>query len=236
MQTRHLFRPVPILGVLFMWIFFSVNSLAQEYKYEAGGQIGTSFYMGDANKTNFFYQPGFVAGGLYRYNINFHWAIKGNLLGGTVSGNTANSREVFPEGKTTSFNRTFIDFGGQVEYNFFPFSDKYKYLGTKIYTPYLLTGVGTTFATGRSLFFNANLAVGAGFKYKIKRRLNIGIEWSIKKLFGDDFDVTKKEGDWNLDAPYGIKSSFMKNQDWYSLTMIFVTWDFGLRSDPCRGH
>jgi hypothetical protein len=55
----------------------------------------------------------------------------------------------------------------------------------------------------------------------------------MRKLFGDDFDVTEKNADWDLNAPYGIESSFLKNRDWYSLTMIFLTWDFGLRNDPC---
>lgn len=233
---QNLFKYVSVFSILFLSIFSVPKMYAQEYKYEAGGQIGTSFYMGDANKTQFFYHPGLVAGGLYRYNINFHWAIKGNLLGGTIYGDTNDSEQMFPEGKSSSFNRVFIDLGGQMEYNFFPFSDKYRYLGTKSYTPYLLAGTGGTFGSGKSLFFNANLAVGAGFKYKIKNRLNIGIEWSMKKLFGDNFDVTEKNSEWNLDAPYGIKSSPLKNQDWYSLTMIFVTWDFGLRNDPCHGH
>ncbi|MEA4950009.1 MAG: DUF6089 family protein, partial [Petrimonas sp.] len=72
-----------------------------------------------------------------------------------------------------------------------------------------------------------------GFKYKIKDRLNIGLEFSMRKLFKDDFDVTEKNAEWDLDAPYGIKSSILKNQDWYSLTIIFLTWDFGIRHDPC---
>ena len=73
-----------------------------------------------------------------------------------------------------------------------------------------------------------------GFKYKLKNRLNIGVEFSMRKLFSDDFDVTSNESEWSLDAPYGISSSFLKNKDWYSLTMIFITWEFSTREDPCR--
>jgi hypothetical protein len=66
--------------------------------------------------------------------------------------------------------------------------------------------------------------------------MNIGIEFSMRKLFGDDFDVTEKTIGWNLDSPYGIESSFLKNRDWYSFSMIFLTWEFGLRDDPCQGN
>ena len=214
-------------------LFFVHQVKAQEYKYEIGGAIGTSFYMGDANKTRFYLHPGIAAGALYRYNLNFHWAVKANLLAGTLSGNTTDAQNVFPLEQQASFKRTFFDAGGQIEYNFFPFSDKFSYRDAKPYTPYIFAGVGATIATGNNVFFNANLPIGVGFKYKIKEKLNIGLEFSMRKLFGDDLDVTQKNAAWNLDAPYGIKSSFLKNQDWYSLTMIYVTWDFGLRHDPC---
>lgn len=209
------------------------NIVAQEFKHEIGGALGTSFYLGDANKTKFFLHPGITGGAVYRYNINFHWAVKANLLAGTVSGNTQDSGNKFLFDGQTSFKRTFADAGAQVEFNFLPYSDKYAYAGTNPFTPYIFAGAGTTLATGNTVFFNANVPLGAGFKYKVKNRLNVGIEFSVRKLFGDDFDVTEENTGWDLNSPYGIESGFLKNRDWYSLTMIFLTWDFGLRNDPC---
>jgi hypothetical protein len=219
--------------LLFTLVFYTTEIKSQEYKHEAGGALGTSFYLGDANKTRLYLHPGFAGGALYRYNINFHWAVKANLLIGKVSGNTADADNVFPLAQQTSFNRTFTDLGGQVEFNFLPFSDKFSYKDAKPYTPYIFAGAGTTFATGGKLFLNAYVPIGIGVKYKIKERLNIGFEFSVRKLFRDDFDAVEKNADWDLDAPYGIKSSIFKNQDWYSLTMISLTWDFGIRHDPC---
>lgn len=216
-------------------VFFlsAIPAIAQEYKHEIGGAAGTSFYMGDANKTRLFLRPGIAGGIVYRYNMNFHWAIKANLFAGNISGDTKYSGNVFPHGQQTTFKRWFTDGGAQVEFNFFPYSDQYGYLATRPYTPYLFAGVGATFAGGGSPFFNANVPLGVGLKYKIKNRMNIGIEFSMRKLFGDDFDAPQKKEEWNLNNPYGIESSFLKNKDWYSLTMIHLTWDFGLRNDPC---
>lgn len=221
--------------IALVWVF-PFKSVAQEYKYEFGAALGPTFYLGDANKTKFFQKPGIGGGIFYRQNINFHWAVKGSLLGGTISGNSADNGYIFPHGNQASFSRFFVDLGGQIEFNFFPYSDKFSYVNAKPYTPYIFTGVGGTFATGNKLFLNVNVPIGIGFKYKLRNRLNVGAEFSLRKLFGDDFDVTEKDAEWSLNAPYGIKSNFLKNQDWYSVTMLYITWDFGLRHDPCCGQ
>jgi hypothetical protein len=213
---------------------FCVNEAKpQEYRHETGGTLGTSFYLGDANRTRLYLHPGFSGGMIYRYNLNFHWAIKANLVAGQVSGNSADAANVFPFEQQLSFVRSFIDLGGQLEFNFLPFSDKFSYKGAKPYTPYIFTGAGTTLAMSGEPFFYAHIPVGIGFKYKIQERLNVGLEFSFRKLFGDDFEMPENSAGRSLDAPYGIKSSILKNQDGYSLTMVFLTWDFEIRKDPC---
>ena len=227
---------ISFLATLLFLITFTATIHSQEYKYEIGGAAGSSFYMGDANKTNLYLHPGITAALLVRYNISFHWAVKTNLLAGNVSGNTEDSGNIFPFGQQSAFHRTFAELGTQVEFNFFPYSDKYAFIGTRPYTPYLFAGAGITYASGENDFLNANIPVGAGFKYKIKERMNIGLEISMRKLFGDDFDATQNDQGWNLNKPFGIGSTLLKNQDWYSITMIYLTWDFGMREDPCRGN
>ena len=74
------------LGLL-IGIISPITMLSQEYKYEIGGTAGTSFYMGDANKTKLYLHSGISGGVLFRYNINFHWAVKANFIAGHVSGN-----------------------------------------------------------------------------------------------------------------------------------------------------
>lgn len=221
-----------VLVVLFASV--RMELFAQEYTYEIGGAAGSSFYMGDANKSRLFLHPGAAGGILFRYNHNLQWAVKTNILAGSLSGSTTDSGNRFPGDHQASFRRTFADIGSQVEFHFFRYSNGYEYLGAKSYTPYLFVGAGITIASGEKTLFGANMPLGIGFKYKLKRRMNIGAEVSMRKLFRDDLDVMKQSAEWNLDAPYGIKSSPLKNQDWYSFAMIYLTWDFGIREDPCR--
>lgn len=215
--------------------YSSYNELKaqDDYKYEIGGMAGTSFYMGDANKSKLYQNPGLSFGAIFRYNVDLRWSVKNNFVIGKVSGDTRNSGNKFPFGAETSFSRMFYELGSQIEFNFFNYSDKYAYLGTRRISPYVFTGIGITLGSGEKSFIDANIPLGIGVKYKIKDRLNLGFEFSFRKLFSDSFDVTKRGDDFNLDAPYKIKGSVFKNNDWYSLTMISLTWDFGARVCPC---
>lgn len=203
---------------------------AQEYKYEIGGVVGGAFYMGDTNKSTLFKQLNPAFGGVFRYNANFRWAIKGNLSWGKVSGTTDGLDNVFPDQLQVSFDRNLIDFGGQVEFNFLPYSDKYGYLNTSRITPYVLVGFGVTVASGGGdSFFGPNIPLGVGVKYKVKNRVNLGCEFTFRRLFSDHL-----EGNDALDNPYHIGSDWLKNNDWYSFLLLSVTWDFGPRTRPCN--
>lgn len=212
---------------------FSLLNAQDDYKYEIGGMTGTSFYMGDANKTRLYQSPGLAGGIVFRYNKDLRWAVKSNFVFGRVSGDTRKSGNVFPFQQQASFSRMFYELGSQIEFNFFNYSDQFAYLGARRFTPYIFTGIGMTLGSGERTFIDANIPLGIGLKYKLKERLNIGFEFSFRKLFSDAFDVTRNNEDFDLDDPYDIGSSIFKNRDWYSLTMISFTWNFGTRVCPC---
>lgn len=214
-------------------ILLCISSLgvgAQEYLYEIGGMIGGSFYMGDANKNTPLKSLNPAVSAIFRYNANFRIAFKADLAWARISGSTEGLDNVFPDNAQTSFERNVIDLGGQAEFNFFPYSDKYKYLYTKRIAPYIATGLGLSVAAGSGdTSFSPYLSLGTGVKYKIKNRINIGAELSVRKLFGDGL-----EGKDMLNDPYDIGSGMFKNRDWYSMLMISVSYDFGLRNCNCN--
>lgn len=219
-----------------LWLCLSsFGAGAQEYLYEIGGMLGGSFYMGDANRSTLFKNLNPAASFLFRYNLNFRVAFKADLAWARVSGSTEGLDNVFPNNAQASFQRNIIDMGAQAEFNFFPYSDKYKYLYTKRITPYIAGGLGLSAAPGNGdLFFSPHLSLGTGVKYKLKNRINIGAEFTIRKLFGDGLDISSDSD--LLDDPYDIGSGFLKNRDWYSMLMISVTYDFGLRDCKCNNR
>ena len=237
MMKREIHTLFVVLGILICPThekLFSQERFPKKHKYEIGTALGASTYIGDANPKNPFLYPGVAGGLLFRYNPSMQWALKANILGGAISGDTNRSGNRFPGGRHDTFQRTVLDVGAQVEFHFFRFGTERRYLGTVPYTPYLFTGTGVTMATGKKPLYGIHVPLGFGFKYRCHNRVNIGAEVSARKLFRDDLDATKAHPGWSLDAPFGIKSSPLKNQDWYTFALIYMTWDFGLREDPCR--
>ena len=217
---------------LIISIITCVTAVAQEYKFEIGGGGGFSSYMGDANKNDPFSElrPAFSL--ILRKNMNFRLAVKADLLIGSVSGNTGNSDNVYPGNVAAKFKRNFYELGGQMEFNFMPYSDKFTYLLTSKITPYMMAGLGFTFAPGDETFFGLNLPVGLGIKYKVVNRVNLGVEYSIRKLFNDGFDAPEKSG-FRLDNPYQMNGGILKNRDWYTVLMLSISWDFGPNNRKC---
>ena len=118
--------------------------------------------------------------------------------------------------------------GNFPEFNFFNFGIGSKYMNLKRITPYLVVGVGGTLASpsvGGSSFAIV-LPMGVGVKYKWKERLNLGLEFTMRKSFGDGLD--------GLSDLNGINHSFAKNTDWYSVLMVSVTYEFGKRCKVCH--
>ena len=203
---------------------------AQEYKYEIGGMAGGAYYMGDLNKNGFFKGLNPSLGAVFRYNVNFRWALKANLQWSQVSGSTDGLENVFPEQAQGSFTKQVIDLGAQGEFNFFPYSDKFTYAGAKRFSPYVRLGMGVAVAPGGGgTMASFYLPLGIGAKYKVKPRLNLGCEFSFRKLFSD-----KLEGDDRFDDPYQVGKSAWKNNDWVSYLLFSVTWDFGPCTSPCN--
>ena len=81
-------------------------------------------------------------------------------------------------------------------------------------------------ATGNGDAFTMNVPMGLGVKYKLSARLNLGLEFTMRMSLSDKLDGLK---DLN-----GINSGFAKNKDWYSFTMISITYEFSKRCRTCH--
>lgn len=199
------------------------------YKFDLGAGIGVSGYLGDANESNMYKHPGFAGNISFRYLANTRWSIRGILSVMTLSGDTADWDNVLPDNQNYSFKSTVFDLGGRFEFNFFLYGIGESYKKLRRCTPYLSLGVGVTLAScdGNS-FIAPNIPMAFGVKYKLSKRLNLGAEFCMTKVFGDKVDGEK------LTDLYMIKSSFMKNTDWYNTLTVSLTYEFGKRCETCH--
>ncbi|MDE5773793.1 MAG: porin family protein [Muribaculaceae bacterium] len=218
------------LYILCCLIYTAFGASAQEdYRFDIGGGIGMSGYLGDANTSVLYQNPSWDLELLLRYIANPRWAFKTNLYVGQLRGNTEQMVNVYPGGQQFKFSTTFYEVGEMAEFNFFNYGMGETYRKLKRWSPYITGGLSLTLWTvDRHTYAGFTLPFGAGFKFKVNRRLNLGLEFLMKKVFTDRLD-----GD-NLQDPYGIKSSFAKNTDWYSTLTFTISYEFSKRCEVCH--
>ena len=201
----------------------------EDYRFDAGGGIGMTGYLGDANTSSLWSNPGFDGMLLFRYIRTPRIAFKTGLYAGTLSGNTADMSDVFPDAAQFKFSTTFFELSEMFEFNFFNYGIGEKYRKLRRWSPYISAGLGATvWTTDGYTGVALTLPFGIGAKYKINERLNLGLEFLMKKTFSDKLDGTM------LSDPHAIKSGFAKNTDWYSTLSVTLSYEFSKRCATCN--
>ena len=211
-----------------------VSAQELEYNLELGGMAGACCYMGDANNMSLLSNGALVGGVLARYNINPRMAVKGNLAIGRIKGTTVGKDNKFPMGGNITFGRNLFELGAQYECHFFAYGTGAGYKDSRRIAPYLLGGVGLTYAPNpANHVFALNIPIGFGVKYKLAERVNVGAEWTMRFTTSDRLDVVNTLG-LMLDDPYGIESKGLKNKDAYSWLMLYVSYDMFPKYRKCN--
>lgn len=232
MRFAGLVRRV-MAGAMILCFATAVRADGLEYRYEVGAMVGGSSYYGDANYTSPINNINVMGGVVWRYNINPRMAVKTNLAVARISGTTEGLDNRFPGGDV-EFGRLLCDLGAQYELHFFAYGDGSGYKQSRRLVPYLLAGVGMTYAPAPAKHvFTANIPVGVGLKWKVAPRLNLGCELTYRFSFSDNLDVTRETAPI-LNDPYGIDGGFLKNKDSYSFLSIFVTYDLSPKYRKCN--
>ncbi len=223
-------RAIILLVLAVCTIQQSARLCAQEetYRFDIGAGIGMSGYLGDVNESNIFKHPGFAGQLSFRYLFDTRWAIRALLTTASLSGNSADFGIIFPGGSQYSFTSQIYDLGARGEFNFFNYGIGETYKRLRRWTPYLAVGIGMTFASANGTFAAMTLPMAFGVKFKLRPQLNLMAEFAMTKAFGDHLD------DKNISDLYQIKSSFLKNTDWYSTIMISISYEFGKRCATCH--
>lgn len=201
----------------------------EDYRFDIGGGVGTTGYLGDANTANLLQNPGWNLNLLFRYILNPRFHFKTNFYVGGLRGNSAQMTNVFPSDQTFKFSTTFYELGELAEFHFFDYGMGESYRKLKRWSPYITAGLGVTLWSVESKTYGSfTIPLGIGVKYKPSRRLNLGLEFLMKKTFSDKLDGE------HLADPLMIKSSFAKNTDWYSTISFTVSYEFSKRCAVCH--
>lgn len=210
---------LPLISLLFS------ASYAQKINIEPGITIGTSYYLGDINHTRQFYSPGLTFGLAFRQTISNFYALRFNILRSSIAGNDADFSNIYQQVRNHSFKNTIYEFGVQSEINFLSFNTGIR----KDYAPYITAGIGIATANSFQVITPV-IPLGIGWKFSPSKRMTLNAEWCFRTTFSDRLDLLEQP---NLHQKQLTK---IKNNDWYSIAGITVTYNFASEKKWCPAY
>jgi len=178
---------------------------------DIGPAAGVSYYIGDINPTVHFSNPQPSFGGLFRYNYNTRWSLKGSLYYGTISANDADYNWQTQRG--LQFESNILELSLQAELNYLTFFTGSK---TDKFSPYIFVGVGGFLFNPKADFEGQTYSLrdlhtegqntedypdrkpygsvgvafpfGMGLKLSVSKKITIGMEWGLRKTLTDYLD------------------------------------------------
>lgn len=200
-----------------------------EYLMEIGAGVGMMSYQGDFNdKLTANMQP--VGSIVLRRLLNPYMGFRLAGSYGKIKGDAKHLDTYYPDADTRNyeFSHSLADLNITYEYNFWPYGTGRDYRGAKRLTPFVFAGIGATYVSGgEKNVFTANIPLGLGIKYKLRERINLGIEWRMHFALSDELD--------GVADPYHIQSSgIFKNTDCYSALQLTLTYSFKSKCRTCN--
>lgn len=210
---------------LFICPFISVGQPLSSFDIGAG--FGVSSHFGDINQEALFYEPNFGTEFFLRYIFNDRYAIRGNVLVTSFSGNDRDFKNRYQQTRNRSFDTGLFEVGLIGEVNLFPYNNPTTW-GVSTETIYMLGGVtmANTYGEERDGIAMPTVMLGAGYKRAMGKRFAIEMEWAFRKLFSDELD--------GVDNPHKLEQSLLFNKDWYHFLSIKLSYNIFNFSGKCR--
>ncbi len=211
---------------------FSPEAIAQKYKYTIGLEAGTTFYSGDLARKGIIAPHHLSTAVVGRYKHNFRWEFASSLSYQSLSSEWNYAENIFPQGnKDLNFSAHLCNLNLISEFNFYPFSNKFRYLETSSFTPYLLFGAGMSFAwKDKKYTFAPNTLLGFGLKYMFSQRFQMNLSAEYNYTFTDKLDALSQDSEF-LEQPFNNKPDFLKGNDAFITIRLGFAYSFGLRCD-----
>lgn len=224
--SSHCINGMKRAVVIVCFLFICIVGHAQR-KADIGIFAGTSYYLGDINPARQFYSPSLALGGLFRFNLNPRYSVRGSFYHGGLKGDDRDFDNLFQSRRAANFSASVLDATLQFEFNFMPYSTTGKKLD---YSTYVSGGIGVAFiSTSTAFTYKFVVPFGVGCKVNLAKRLSAGVEWGLRKTFYDNIDGLEN---WSDPETQGI----FHNYDWYSVAGIFITYKIFDFRDDCPAY
>lgn len=231
-MTRFLLTLLAVVSLFWMHPQKASAQREDEYTKEWGVSLGMSQPLDDTNPS-LLSHPGLSFGGTVRWIQNPRLALRTSLNLHTLGGSTTGLQDFYPttasavgnERLAYSYTGTLLDLSAVYEIHFLPYGFHSGYQGYRRLVPYLQLGLGAAYAT-KSGSVTPMVPFGLGVKYKLRPRLNLSLDWTMRFSLSDQWD--------GLEAPHALKSDFFRNKDHVGLLQLTLTFDFSPRCPTCN--
>ena len=235
-KTEHMRFCLPLFLLFFALPCFS-QYRDQANLIEAGVMLGITSYSGDISAKRVDLQeirPGY--GAFVRYHLNPHFALKGHVYAGAISGDDKYSSTKAP--RSFKFGTSIFEVATTLEWHLF---SRHSASGTGLRNnfsidPYAYAGVGITFADADAQYYGPPdqrdkflvvplpeeglkskfllAPVGGGIRINVLDNFILGLEGGFRPVFSDDIDGVSlngnpKQNDWYYF--FGATASFVLN-------------------------
>jgi hypothetical protein len=212
-----------VVNLSLLFLIFPGWLLAQR-SFDMGLVTGLSSYLGEFAPTVPSLRQSHVAVGISgRYFLNPRWAVKGQFIYSSLSGDDADTRNA---NRGWQFHTPLMEGLAQIEIHPFAHARRnYGILDRKQLTSYFFTGIGAVYvqpqliksrestATSETMPGKVmiTLPIGAGLRYEFGKRLLLSGEMGIRTPLSDQLDGASLR-------PH------LANHDWYLLGGITISY------------
>lgn len=199
-------------------LFVLVATLAvgqTDYKGEFGIALGSSFYLGETNKT-LFQDNSLTYGLLYRHKLNERLSLSGMY-------NTTTLENI-------SFRQPVKALDVSGEFNFFDYEDKVYRPNSRKHTLYLHAGFGAIFSTyAGQPATGFSVPAGLGYKIMLGKVMHLNFIWVHRLMLNDKLEGLSVHND-----PRGLNGSNFFNNDMMSTISVALTVNVFKECWDCR--
>lgn len=188
--------------LFYFLVFLLIGFGAKGQTIELGIAAGGAGYIGDLNQKQPLKISGLSAAAYVKMNLDPYWAVGLHYAYGKIKANDAKSDNSQFRDRNINFKTPLNEVSLQVDFNFF---DYFAGGGTKMFTPYLFTGIGTVLFSPKATYDGVEYNVrhyktegGNGVPYK---------NYTFNILYGAGAKVRLKEN-WGLFTSIGYRTAY----------------------------
>lgn len=169
--------------------------------FELGLVGGGAGYIGDLNQNKPLKISGISAGGYVKLNLDPYWAVGLHYTYGRIKANDAESENSQFRDRNINFKTALNEVSLQVDFNFLNY---FAGGGTKKFTPYIFTGIGSVFYSPKAIHNDKEYTLRF---YQTEGQSEVYRNYALSTPYGVGVKVRLKDN-WGMFSQIGYRTAY----------------------------